>query len=294
MQEMERIEDLKMRMRRKVNNKEAMPEEVIQTIQEGFKELLNIYKDLQCDNSSIQQYIEGNLRQLKADVTKNLGEKRRASQLDQVQDICGMIERELENPDIQKGTGKEEMHKQEIMQIESGEQHISTRIMTELEDSLRNVQSVQNRILNSHGYSMEKMEQVNQNVRGFIRYFVSRNEGKIYSILNKDNNALKEQLLTEYEEYLAQNKQDKARSEEEKIKNEEDREENDTEEKAGETSKRAEFIGELDGNISLEEQRKFSQNYMDEVESKSDNEKRSRRFTRQYFGIRRNYGRLYI
>lgn len=280
MQEMERIEELKRSMMRKVNNREEMPEEVIRTIQEAFNELLNIYRDLHSDNLAIQQYIEGSLGQVKVDVTRNLGKKCRESQLRQVQDICGRIERELEDVDRQiDEPKKEEVHKQEISQIESGEQHMATRIVVMLEDSLRSVQSKQNRILSSHGDSMEKIEQVQQNAREFIRYFISRNEGKIYGILKKDNDSLKEQLLREYEEYQLQVKQDDARKEEGETKE----------------SKRKEFVDKLDGDISLEAQRDFSEKYTAESKSKEEmDKKRNRRFTGQYFGIRRKYGGLYI
>lgn len=264
MQEMERIEELKRSMMRKVNNREEMPEEVIRTIQEAFNELLNIYRDLHSDNLAIQQYIEGSLGQVKVDITRKLGEKRRESQLRQVQDICRRIERELEEADSQLDKNREdEAHKQEILQIESGEHYTATRIMRIAEDSLRDVQSRQNHILNSHGDSMEKIEQVQQNVREFIRYFVSRNEGKIYGILKKDNDSLKEQLLREYEEYQLQVKQDDARKEEGETKK----------------SKREEFVDELDGNISLEAQRDFSEKYTAESKSKEMDKKRNRRFT---------------
>lgn len=280
MQEMERVEELKRTMMRKVNNREEMPEEVIRIIQDAFKELLNTYRNLHCDNLAIQQYIEGSLGQVKADVTRNLGDKRKESYFSQVQYICGRIERELEEVDRQIDKSKQdEVHKQEILQIESGEQHMATRIVVMLEDSLRGVQSKQNHILSSNGDSIEKIEQVQQNAREFIRYFVSRNEGKIYVILKKDNDSLKEQLLREYEEYQLQVKQDYERKEKGETKD----------------SKRKKFVNKLDGDISLEAQRDFLEKYTAESKSKEEmDKKRNRRFTRQYFGIRRKYGGLYI
>ena len=283
MQEIEKIEELKRSMMKKVSNREPIPGEVIQTIQKAFSDLLNIYRDLHCDNLAIQQYIEESLGQAIAEVTKNVGEDRKETQLKQIQQICTKIEKELEDAEIQLNKTKmEEEQKQEILQIESGEQHTTTRIIGMVENFLRNVQSKQNRILNSHGITMDKIESVQKEAQEFIRYFVSRNEGEIYGILEKDNNFLKEQLLEEYEEYRLQNRQNEAGDEEEKSKK----------------SKREEFVDGLDGKISLEEQRDFSRNYtakMNEHKLKKEEEKkRIRRFTKQYFGIRRNYGKLYI
>lgn len=99
MQEMERLEELKREMMAKTFYREGMPEEVMKVIQEAFDGILDRYKKLDCNNLSIQEYIQGNLEYAKSCVIKNLGEKRKNSQMKQVQFIIHGMERELENLD---------------------------------------------------------------------------------------------------------------------------------------------------------------------------------------------------
>lgn len=247
MQEMERLEELKRAMMAKTFYRDGMPEEVMGIIQEIFNRIANRYKQLYCDNLNIQKYIEGKLAEVESNITMNLGEKRKNSQLEQVQFIVREMEGELENlsESLEDKKRNQERHKEEIGQIEPGDKEVKARIIEIVEEALRNIQSTQKRILDANGFSMDRIEQIGQNIREFIQEFVSINggdKGKIYEILRSDNTALREQLLSIYEEYLLQN-----RSKEE-------------EKETGQTkkSKREEFTEGLDAGISQEEQRDFS------------------------------------
>lgn len=246
MKEIERMEELKRKMMSRVSYRDGMPKEVISVIQEAFENILNKYSELQCNNLTIQKYIEGNLSKVKSCIMENLGENRKERQMEQVQCIVRKMERELEDK------GRQEKHKEDICKIEPGDKKIASRIMGIIGDSLRDVQSSQNRILDANGFSMDRIESIGQEVQGFIRYFVTRNEGKVYEILGKDNDSLKEQLLSEYEQYLMQNKKDEKEQETEQAN------------KSG----RDKFVEGLDGGISLEEQRAFSLEQRSEMKKK--------------------------
>lgn len=246
-QEMERLEELKREMLAKTFYREDIPEEVTEVIQEAFDGILDRYKKLHCNNLNIQEYIEGKLAEVESDITKKLGEKRKNSQMEQVQFIIHGMERELEDLDesLEDEKRSQERHKEEIRQIEPEDEKVKERIIEIVEDALTNVQSAQNRILDANGFSMDRIEQIRQNVREFIQEFVSINrgdKGKIYEILRNDNTALSEQLLSIYKNYLLQD-----RSTEEKNEIGQDKK-----------SKREEFVEGLDGGITLEEQRAFS------------------------------------
>lgn len=259
MREMERLEELKRKMLAKTFYREGIPEEVTEVIKEAFDGILNRYKELHCNNLSIQEYIQGNLEYAKSCVIKNLGEKRKESQAEQVQSIIHGMERELEDLDesLEDEKRSQERHKEEISQIEPEDEKVKERIIEIVEDALRNVQSKQNRILDARGFSIDRIEQIGQYAQEFIGYFVSRNEKRVYEILETDNNSLKEQLLSEYEEYLLQNKKEEEEKETEPDKK----------------SKREEFVEGLDGGITLEEQRDFSMEQKRKMEKELEQKK---------------------
>ena len=253
MQEIERLEELKRAMIAKVFYRDAIPDEIMEVIQEAFDGILNRYKELHCDNLSIQEYIQGNLKYVKSYITNNLEEKRKESQIEQVEYIVRRMESELEDLDIslEDKRRNQEIHKEEICQIEPEDQEVSIRILDVVEDSLKDIQSKQSVILDVNGMSMERIEQIRQYAQEFIRNFVTRNEKRVYEILRRDNNSLKEQLVSDYEEYLLQNR-------------------NNEEKEQTNKSRREEFVAGLNIGISLEEQRAFSGEQTKGLEQKKE------------------------
>lgn len=240
-QEMERIEELKKEMMARTFYREGMPEEVIKVVQEAFDGIKNQYKELHCNNSSIQEYIEGNLAYVKSYLETTLGEERKERQMEQVQLVTMRMKKELEDVDIslEDKKRKQENHKRGISEIGTDDKRITVKITGVMQEYLKNVQSAQNRILGANGFSMDRIEFIQQNIHGFIRYFINKNEKRIGKILEEDSNSLKEQLLNEYEQFLLQS------GKEEKLE-------------TTNKSRREEFVEGLDSGISLEEQRDFS------------------------------------
>lgn len=256
MNKFEKMEELKTAMLRKTFYRDGIPEEIINIVREAFEGLLNRYDNLACNNLNIQQYMEGNIQAVKSYINENLGERRKEYQLEQVQGIVRKLERDLEQSEEELNKEKEEQNKEQINEIDSKNQEMTDKIMQSLEESLRDVQLSQNRILDSNGFSMDRIDQINQNAQGFIRDFIKRNEEKVYGILEKDSTALKNDLLNEYEQYTLQNGFDYRTDEKQKEQNEK--------------SKRQEFLEGLDSGISLEEQRDFSIKQSIEAEKKRE------------------------
>lgn len=165
------------------------------------------------------------------------------------------MKKELEDADISlsERKRKQENHKKGISEIGTDDKRITVKITNVMQDYLKNVQLAQNRILEANGFSMDRIEFIQQNINGFIRYFVNKNEKKIGKILEEDSNSLKEQLLNEYEQFLLQNRK------EENLE-------------AKNKTKREEFVEGLDSGISLEEQRDFSRehNKKEKLEGKQE------------------------
>lgn len=103
-----------------------------------------------------------------------------------------------------------------------------------LEDSLKNVQFTQNRILSAQGYEDDRIETIFQNIKVFIMNFLKENQEKVNELLEKDTDFFKEKLLEEYEEYQYNNKK----------------------------SKKSDFRDRIDGNLSLESQKNFSEEFI--------------------------------
>ena len=261
MDKFEKMEELKIAMMRKVIYREGMPAEIYGIVKEAFEGVLNRYNNMACNNLSIQEYMQGNLEYIKFYINENLGEKRKEAQMEQVQDIVRRIEGNLEDIEtLENDKNRQEGYREEINQIDSKNQEMTANIITAMEETLKDVQSRQNRILDSNGFSMDRIEQINQNVQDFIRYYVSRNQEKIYEVLEKDSDSLKEELLSEYEQYVLQNLSERRANEQQ---NEEEQEEK---------TKREEFIERLDAGISLEEQKDFSEKQTNELEKERKNE----------------------
>ena len=236
---MEMLEELKRKMMAKIYYREGIPEEVTNIIQKAFDGISDRYKELHCNNSSIQEYIQENLNYVKAYLKNNLGEKRKENQMEQLQYIIGKMQKDLEDGDktIEKPKA-EEKNRDMINQIEPEDKKITLNIIDIIEELLRDTQSRQSKVLDANEFSIDRIEEIKGETGYFIQGFLSKNEERIYEILVRDNEALKQQLLDEYEEYLLQNKKEEKQERDNK-------------------SRREEFIEELNAGISLDEQKEF-------------------------------------
>ena len=247
MDKYERLEEFKRKVMGKIAYSGETPKKIEKMIEQIFNGLENKYKDLQCSSLSIIEYIEGNLNYTKNEINKYFDEDRKEKRLEYIQAVIRSIEREL---DDKKSNISVDRHQQEIEQMDSEDERGTEKIEDIMEYFLKDVQSQQNRILDSRGYSMSKTYDIGQEVREFINDKISKNEVKIYEILKKDSTYLKTWILEQYQEYIEQ---------EQKAKNEKSEDE---EKKHG----REEFLASLDAGISLEEQNNF-------VEQSKENQK---------------------
>ncbi len=248
------FEEFKRKVINRLQYEEKMPQEMEKIVTQIFEELKNRYKNLQCSSLSIIEYIEGNLHYAKNEINKYLNENRKENQWQYIGAFMRNIEKELNEGSIK--TKNVAMHQQEIEQMDSKDGQATERIENILGDFLRDIQSHQNRILDSRGYSMSQINDIQQETRGFINKSINQNEDKIYEILKRDSKQLKTWILEQYQDYvnqerIAQNK------EKEKGKNE-----------------REEFMESLDAGISLEEQSQDAKERNErEVEENKNKEK---------------------
>lgn len=231
---MQNLEEFKKAIMSKGFYREGIPQEVMQIIEKALIGLVNQYKIYHCDYLFIQEYAEGELKLLESQIMKQLGEERKDDLLEQVMILFNEIEMEKESDKQNlEETMVEEKNKNKILNIKIENQNFTERIMGLLEDSLKNVQFTQNRILSAQGYKDDRIETIFQNIKVFIMNFLKENQEKVNELLEKDTDFFKEKLLEEYEEYQYNNKK----------------------------SKKSDFRDRIDGNLSLESQKNFSEEF---------------------------------
>lgn len=197
------IEDFKKNMVDNITKRELMPQDIMNIIKTAFKGISKKYEQLQCSNLPIQEYIEGKFEEAKVYINENIGKRRREEQLEQLQYILLEIERDLEQlQDEDKQRANENRHTEEFIQLEGNNRQTTADIMEVIREDLIDIQSVQNRNLDARGYSMERMEQIEQSIWEFISNFKIQGEKQVFETLNQDDATLQKQLLQQYETYL--------------------------------------------------------------------------------------------
>ena len=239
---MEEFEELRGNIIRKIEYKEEIPVEIVNMIRNILQEVSKIYDKYHCNNSEIQRYLEGKYDEIRMYLKKNISKERKEEKLEKTMFILNTIKKEIE--ENEQGAN-EKKHKEELSTIESDNRVSTAKVIDIVTDSILNIQSRQNKILDARGFSDNRIEEVSQEVRGFIRYFQNRNKEKIYELFAQDDNSIQNELVQLYEDYVTTRKKDK----------------------------REEFRESLDANISLEEQHKFAMEKVEEANNKQQEEK---------------------
>lgn len=237
MEKQEMFEELKGNVLRKVNNREAIPEEIKGIVERSFEELLELYRYSGCDNESIKQYIEATKYEVNSEINK-IGENRKNIQFQEFQYIMNRMQNEVEDNQERN----EERDKQAIMEVDFEDRKSTLRIVETLEMALRDVQNRQNNILEARGFSDNQIDKINDEVRNYIYKFSMRQQENVQYQLDDDRKELTFEIIEEYEAYIQWEI---------------------SEEKKNESEKES-FREELDAGISLEEQREFAQKTQEE------------------------------
>lgn len=239
---MEKFEELKKDILKSIEYREDIPIEIVSMTKKILLEVSNIYDKFNCNDSAIQQYLEGKFDEIKKYLSVDIGKKRKNEKLEQVGFILRKISKEME--EINQESNRKR-YENEFLTVESNNRLSTNRVLGLITDSILNIQSRQNKILDARGFSDQRINQINQEVRAFIRFVQSKNEEKIYELFVQDDKYIQNKLIKLYEDYLISTKKDK----------------------------REEFLESVDAKISLEEQHKFAVEKVEEVNNKQQEEK---------------------
>lgn len=242
------FEEFKKEVFKLVEQKDGIPEEVYKIVNETLNGLLEAYQDTRCDTNSIAEYIRGTEVELKSELNKTANERKN----NEFEESAGMMfqirkamEENLDNDEL-KNMQRRMIQKFEEMNFE--DRKISIDITNSLKDRLKDIQSQQNRILYSLGYSDTRIEKINDEINAYIERVTRGQEENINYIIKNDSHELINEVKSKYEEYIQIA---------EKIENEQREETNEDKEQ----SKREEFLDRINSGFTLEEQRAFSVEY---------------------------------
>lgn len=251
---MQEMEELKRKMMTVIECREVIPKETERMIQTIFERLKQVYEKLNCKYAATENYIDGIYNQLKIILSQNIVESHKEEQRTQVMQILNKIENDMENADMLADT---KFGREQFVLMKGENEAVTEKIIDLLKDSMTEVKTGQGGILSREGYSMDRIQQIEDVVQKSMRKFIDENREKISIAFQKDEESLKKQLLREYEEYLLQNRQ---KEEMEQVNK----------------SKREEFAEGLDSGISLEEQRDFAIQHTKGIEDGLEQEQETR------------------
>ena len=206
---MESFKQLKRNMMWAFENRKDIPQDVTGQIQNMFNSLEEKYREKGCYSDSIEQYMQQNIEELVDRLERGIGDKRKDKQYEDIQAFLLEVERDAE----QKLEGEEKKIKnaerqRKISEIGNNTPNnigITLNSMDQIIDSLKDVQSKQNKILTDRGlYGNSKIEEMNDEMQNFIMQLRSTNEEEIHQAFIGDNAELRKELLQAYEQYSAE------------------------------------------------------------------------------------------
>ena len=252
---MEAFENLKRRLLLEVSDREEIPADVTKMIKEAVIQLEQIYQRNGTINGSIEQYMEGTIQEINANLKNRFGEDRRTMHFTDVQQILNDIEKSVYT-----------RNNIEYAEIGSTEQQrdMADKTCELLREGLMDIRSRQNSILDARGFSQRRIEQINAEAVQFIREYISTHQEEVVQMYRDDDKQLKQDLVSQFEMYL----QDKQTEE----KRENDKNEQETGEATMSESKEQDFRDSMSAGISLEEQKSNADEFAIQQEENSDKE----------------------
>lgn len=195
---------------------------------------------MRCNNSAIESYLESTLDSYLAQLNQ-IGNARKDVLIEEFIDMERAIERDFEDQlDVETIKRKDNGYRGAISELGKSHNRRNTdTIMDTLHTALKDIQSQQNRLLGARGYNSKQIEDINDEIKSFIRHKISKNEEVVYELMQGNAKALNNRLLRQYEEYIRQRHNG---GHESKVSN-----------------NREAFIGSLKDSRTLEEQRKDAQ-----------------------------------
>lgn len=192
------FKNLQRNMMWEFENKQEIPEKVLQVAQEMFNGLEEKYKQLDCNSGDIKKYMQSNLDELIVKLQTGIGNRRKDEQFEEIQNFLSYAEQKNNKEEIIEKLG-------EISNNQANNIRVTLNTIDQIEAALKNVQAKQNKILNEkRKFSKEQINKINSEAIDVITDLRNKNENKVYNCFKIDNIELRNELLQAYEGFIGQ------------------------------------------------------------------------------------------
>lgn len=251
MKEFEIVEELRRKLIARILYREDKPEDIVNIIREEFKGLQDKYEELCGRNPSISEYIEGKGREVEAYAVEQ-NKKKKDLQLEDINYITAVINRNADEiKDKEEEKLQDDKNRKFVENILRNNSAVSKDFLQVFEDSLNNVRVMANRNLGYRQFASKRVEDINEQIKYYIRNMKSRNEIKICEAFQNSDKELVNDLLEIYDEYM---------KEKEKTKN----------------TQREKFTKTIDAGISLQEQKEKTEQILKDSEDNTEEGKNNK------------------
>lgn len=194
---MENFEKLKRNMMWVFENKQEIPEEVLQLAQGMYNGLQEKYEQMGCNSVEIKQYMQENIEKLVEQLQQGIGDRRKEEQFQEIQGFLSGVEQK-----------NQEQTRWKIAEFSNNKpNNIRTTLNTidQIEKSLKDIQTKQKSILAAKGkFSESQISKMNDETLQFIANLRNENENKVYKSFQIENETLKNELLQAFDDFTFQ------------------------------------------------------------------------------------------
>lgn len=198
----EEFEEMKRSINEEFGKRESVPKDAVDILKKAIENLSEIYEGYGCNNSSIQEYMYGNLEQAKRQLER-IGEQRKDMQYPHIQQFLRSVQNKIE--DAEKDSESLEQipkHKNRISEINGDSRRASRNVASVINDMLMDIRATQNRLLHSRGYDLARIYQIQEVVKSFITRYCLQSEEKLNEIYSMDDKKLQQYIENVFDEFV--------------------------------------------------------------------------------------------
>lgn len=176
----------------KLDNMPIIPDEVNSTVKNAFQQLgewyrvQDWYKTQNC-GSTIDEYINGNYEETKADISSRRENDRRGFYWGQINHLFDVLEEKISQGEV---LSQSEVEKFIIKDDEREKMSVINFIVDELTDKLKDVQMRNRSLMADRGFLDEQISEENSKTMEFIKNFMHNKKDEIAELYNKRENEL--------------------------------------------------------------------------------------------------------
>ena len=241
MEELQIMQELETKLTYMIQNDNMTEGEIISIVNSNLERLINLLQECRVYIPTIEDYITGEIGITKQRVGY-MCQDRRDNITDQVVAIIRGVQKQIENGENDQDS-RDDNEVDRFDGIDTEDNVKTSQIIGIIEDYLMDVRSKIATIMDSNGFSQDKIEETLYRISEFKNSIILYDEENVHTILLAERERIIGMIKTEYEKAM-----DMVKKEDEK-----------------QDDSRQEFKEELDAGISLEEQAEMAKKRNDVI-----------------------------